>query len=100
MGRRKYHESATLSAEAVIPHRYTVTGSRSTTFGGVHAVQPGQANDELVAFLKEQIVQKDDQLGLVLEQLRELHTQALPAPPAGRRWWRFWVQWLIPFFAG
>ena len=35
-----------------------------------------QANDELVASLKKQIVEKDHQLGLVLEQLRALQPWA------------------------
>ena len=47
-------------------------------------MQPGQANDELVAFLKEQIVQKDHQLGLVLEKLRELQVRGLAAPDSGQ----------------
>ena len=50
-----------------------------------------QAAGELVAFLKEQLVAKDWQIGTLLDQLREANGRlALPAPATGRPWWKIW----------
>lgn len=50
------------------------------------------AQSELVAFLQEQLVAKDSQIGILLDQLREANTRlALPAPANGQPWWKqFW----------
>lgn len=50
-----------------------------------------QATGELVAFLQEQLVAKDSQIGILLDQLRETNGRlALPAPANGRTWWKLW----------
>jgi len=47
-----------------------------------------QAAGELVTFLKDQLVAKDSQIGILLDQLREANGRlALPAPGNGRPWW-------------
>ena len=45
----------------------------------------------LVAFLQEQLVAKDSQIGILLDQLREANGRlALRAPTNGRPWWKIW----------
>ena len=47
-----------------------------------------QAAGELVTFLKDQLIAKDSQIGILLDQLREANSRlALPAPR--RPWW--WI---------
>lgn len=51
-------------------------------------VNGATASAELVAFLQEQLIAKDSQIGILLDQLREANSQlALPAPANGRPWW-------------
>jgi len=50
-----------------------------------------QSGSELVTFLQEQLVAKDSQIGILLDQLREANSRlALPAPANGRPWWKLW----------
>lgn len=54
----------------------------------------GTQSGELLEFLREQIRVKDEQIGILFDQLREANTRlALPAPQQSfwtQPWWKIW----------